>query len=73
MILDLEALVARVAEQTAERLRPIVDEAVKAAFATRAAPRVHFAPELAERLCKTPDAFRMWLERGSRDTAALAI
>lgn len=72
-MIDVDAVIARLADATADRLRPLIDAAVKAAFATKAEPRIFFAPELAARLGKSPDAFRMWLKRGGAAMAAMAI
>lgn len=72
-MIDLDTIVARIADATAERLRPMVEAAVEAANANRESPRIYFAPELAKRLGKTSDAFRMWLKRGGREIASLAI
>lgn len=69
-MIDLDAIVVRLAALTAERLRPMVTEAVNAAIAVKAEPRIYFAPEFAKLLGKTSDAIRIWLKRGGRETAS---
>lgn len=72
-MITFDTLIAQIVEATAERLIPRIERAVRDAITEKPEPRIYFAPELAKRLGKTTDGFRMWLKRGGAELATLAI
>lgn len=71
---DVDALLAKLIDMTAERTRTVVREEIAAALAAKPAPRVYSLPQLAERFGRSPDAMRMWIQptRSGAELGALA-
>lgn len=72
----LDLLADKINARHAATLRPMVEEAVKAAWATKPEPRAYyFAPEVAKQVGKSVAGFAMWCKpgRGGAELGRLAV